>query len=121
MIVGQISGNNLEARVPLVVLNKGKTITVDFLVDTGFSGHMAVPLSVVEALNLEYQDLQRGILADGKRSLFDTVDLCVYWNDRPVVVRAQVLGEPLIGTRMLSGHSIQAEWQQGGEIRLSKI
>lgn len=81
---------------------------------------MGVPLSVVETLSLEYQDLQRGILADGKRSLFDTVDLCVYWNDRPVIIRAQVLGEPLIGTRMLNGHTIQAEWRQEGEIRLTK-
>lgn len=78
MIVGQISSENLEAKVRLAVVNKGKSIEIEFVIDTGFSGYIAVPLSVVETLNLEYQDLQRGILADGKRGLFDTVDLCVF-------------------------------------------
>ena len=120
MIVGRISGENLEARVPLELVNKGKVIKVEFLVDTGFSGHLAVSESAVETLNLEYQELQRGILADGKKRLFDTVDLCVYWNEQPIILRAQVLGEPLIGTRMLNGHDIHADWKNGGEIRLTK-
>jgi clan AA aspartic protease len=120
MIVGRITGEDLEARVRLELLNKGKTTEVDFLIDTGFSGYMAVPLTIVESLDLEFQDLQRGIMADGRRGFFDTVDLCVIWHDQPIIVRAQVLGEPLIGTRMLKGHSVQANWQHGGEVRLTK-
>ena len=48
-------------------------------------------------------------------------DVCVIWDDQPKFIRAQVLDEPLMGTRMLSGHDLQACWEVGGQFRLSLI
>ncbi len=47
--------------------------------------------------------------------------MCVIWDDQPKFIRAQVLDEPLIATRMLSGHDLQARWEVGGKLRLSLI
>lgn len=120
MIVGEIDAN-LEARVTLSLSHKERSQDVLFLVDSGFNGYLAVPQSVVSLLGLPLATVQRGITADGRVHFFDTVDVCVIWDDQPKFIRAQVLDEPLIGTRMLSGHDMQVRWEVGGDFRLSLI
>ena len=120
MIVGEIDAN-LEARVTLSLVHKERSLDVLFLVDSGFNGYLAVPQTVVNQLGLPLAMVQRGTTADGRVSFFDTVDVCVIWDDRPKIIRAQVLEEPLIGTRLLSGHDMQVRWEVGGDFRLSLI
>ena len=120
MIVGEIDAN-LEARVTRSLIHGERRLDVLFLVDSGFNGYLAVPQSVVSQLKLPLATVQRGMTADGRVSYFDTVEVCVIWDDQPKFLRAQVLDEPLIGTRLLSGHDLQARWEVGGEFRLSLI
>ena len=120
MIVGQLD-ENLQIIVPLVVVHKAATTEVAFLVDTGFNGFLSVSPELVRRLNLSVVDVQRGITADGHVGFFERVDVCVIWNDRPHTLRAQVLDEPLIGTRLLSGNDLHVRWQSGGEFRLTTI
>ena len=120
MIVGEIDAN-LEARVTLSLVHKERSLDVLFLVDSGFNGYLAVPQTVVNQLGLPLAMVQRGTTADGRVSFFDTVEVCVIWDDRPKIIRAQVLEEPLIGTRLLSGHDMQVRWEVGGDFRLSLI
>ena len=120
MIVGEIDAN-LEARVTLSLIHKERRLDVLFLVDSGFNGDLAVPQSVVKQLSLPLATVQRGATADGRVSYFDTVDVSVIWDDQPKAIRAQVLDEPLIGTRLLRGHDLQARWEVGGRVRLSLI
>ena len=120
MIVGEIDAN-LEARVTLSLIHKERRLDVLCLVDSGFNGDLAVPQSVVKQLSLPLATVQRGATADGRVSYFDTVDVSVIWDDQPKAIRAQVLDEPLIGTRLLRGHDLQARWEVGGRVRLSLI
>ena len=120
MIVGRIDGN-IEARVTLSILHRGTKEDISFLVDSGFNGHLAIPESVVRQLNLPLATVQRGATADGRVSYFDTVDVCVIWDGKPTNVRAQVLDEPLIGTRMMRGFDMQVRWEVGGEIQLTPV
>lgn len=120
MIVGEIDAN-FEARVTLSLIHKERSLDLQFLVDSGFNGYLAVPQSAVNQLSLPLATVQRGATADGRVSYFDTVDVGVIWDDQTKVIRAQVLDEPLIGTRMLRGHDLQARWEVGGNFRLSLI
>jgi hypothetical protein len=65
--------------------------------------------------------VQRGITADGRTGFFDTVEVQVIWHGRPLVLRAQVLDETLLGTRLLNGNEFVVNWEVGGEVRLSEI
>jgi clan AA aspartic protease len=103
MIRGHID-EDLQAIVPLDVLHKTKTETIEFLVDTGFTGFLALPPPLVRKLGLSVIDIQRGMTADGRVGYFETVDVCILWHDQPKVLRAPVLDEPLIGTRLLKSH-----------------
>ena len=120
MIEGNLD-ENLQLLLPLTILHKAKTHNLSFLVDTGFNGYLSVSPELVQELNLAIVDVQRGITADGRVGFFERVDVCVIWNERPCVIRAQVLDEALIGTRLLDGYDLSVRWEAGGEFRLSPI
>ena len=120
MIIGKID-ENLEARVELRVISGEQTHRVEFLVDTGFNGYLALPMSLVSSLELPLGEVQRGITADGRIGFFDTVRVQIIWHDQPLSSHAQVLDEPLIGARLLHGHELNASWIPNGVIRLIKL
>lgn len=68
MIEGRID-SNLEAIIELDIQHAGAIHRQRFLVDTGFNGFIAVPLSLVHTLGLKLLDVQAGITADGRRKL----------------------------------------------------
>ncbi|MBI2479793.1 MAG: clan AA aspartic protease [Planctomycetia bacterium] len=119
MITGRID-ENLEARIELQIVHKNATEAVEFLVDTGFNGHIAIPLPLVERFELRLGAVQTGITADGRMGFFDTVEVQVIWHGRPLILKAQVLDEPLIGTRLLAENELFANWRVGGEFRLTQ-
>jgi clan AA aspartic protease len=120
MITGKID-ENLEARMTLRVCQHDRHEDVEFLVDTGFNGFIAIPISLVRRLRLQLGAVQSGITADGRSGYFDTVSIELLWHEVPISVLAQVLDEPLIGTRLLLGNSLSADWIVGGSIRISPL
>ena len=119
MIVARVN-DNFDAHVQLELLHNGTTHSVRFVMDTGFNGYLSVTPQMVRSLNLEIIDVQDGVLADGRRDVFETVDIVVNGLDETRKIRAQVLGEPMLGTRMLNGCEIQCIWKSGSEITISK-
>ena len=117
MIMGRID-ENLEARIRLSVKVGSNTDEIDFLLDTGFNGHLAVTPALVETLGLELQEVQSGITADWRLGYFETVDLDVVWHGRETTVRAQVLDEAMLGTRMLKGCELVGAWNAGGVVSI---
>jgi clan AA aspartic protease len=117
MITGYID-ENLEARTKLQVVHLDNARDVDFLVDTGFNGYLAINESLMKQLGLQPGAVQRGITADGRLGFFDTVEVQIIWHERPLVLLAQILDEPLIGTRLLAGNELFADWNIGGQFRV---
>ncbi len=111
---------NFDAHVQLELLHNGVIHPVRFVVDTGFNGYLSVTNEFQRSLNLEVIDIQDGVLADGRRDVFETVDIVVNGLDGPRKIRAQVLGGPMLGTRMLNGCQIHGIWKPGLEITISK-
>ncbi len=120
MIEGRID-SNLEARIQVQVMTTGGIKEVEFLVDTGFNGFIAVPISLVREFSLPLGAVQSGVTADGRAGYFDTVTIEFLWHGSAISHRAQVLDEPLIGTRLLRGNAVSAEWIAEGRFHLSRL
>ena len=58
---------------------------------------------------------------DGRESFFDTVEITVLWHDEARTVQAQILDEALIGTRILRGSRIQADWVRDGTFLVEQL
>lgn len=77
MITGKID-RNLEAKIKLQVVNQDRFEEVEFLVDTGFNGFVAVPFSLVQRLKLELGAVQSGVTADAGR------DTSILWRSSSI-------------------------------------
>ena len=119
MIEGWID-SNLEAIIELDIQHDGAIHRQRFLVDTGFNGFIAVPQSLVHKIGLKLLDVQADITADGRASYFDTVEITVLWHNEPHT-QAQILDEALIGTRLLRGSQVQADWVRDGIFLVQQI
>ena len=120
MIEGRID-MNLEAFIELDVLLERATTPQRFLVDTGFNGFISVSQELVDQLGLKLLDVQEGITADGRRGYFDTVEITVLWHGESRTMQAQILDEALIGTRLLRGSRIRADWVRDGTFVVEPI
>lgn len=118
MAAGRIDAN-LEAHLELSVRSGSTFRNIEFLLDTGFNGYLSVTPSLVKSRGLELQDAQSGITADGRIGYFATVDLTFLWQGRETTVRAQILDEAMLGTRMLKDCELHAEWIVDGVVSIN--
>jgi predicted aspartyl protease len=65
-----IVGRNCEATIRLVVGNtNSQRQTIDALVDTGFTGFLTLPLSIITRINLRLYRQEAGTLGDSSTQL----------------------------------------------------
>lgn len=67
-----IVDRNCEATIRLVVGNtNSQRQTIDALIDTGFTGFLTLPLSVINSINLRLYRREAGTLGDDSICIFD--------------------------------------------------
>lgn len=67
-----IVDENCEATIRLVVGNSSlQRQVVDALIDTGFTGFLTLPVSVLASINLQPYRREAGTLGDGSSCIFD--------------------------------------------------
>jgi predicted aspartyl protease len=69
MIRGKVT--RFKARISLEVRGGDKRLTIEAAVDTGFNGMLALPLDVIDTLDLPWKSEGSGVLADGRVSYHD--------------------------------------------------
>ena len=121
MIAGGIR-DGIEIIVPLELFDAGnQRQQIDFVLDSGFTGYLSLSLDIVRRLGFSPRGTQEGKLADGSVSFCQLVTVTVIWNGIPRRLEAQILGEPLIGTRLLKGFELRAEFVPNGEVTISEL
>lgn len=121
MITGVFS--DYEARVSLVVLGPGgEEQGVAAIIDTGFSGFLSLPVSVVEALGLPWLGRGQALVGDGSHQAFDLYRATVIWGDEPRSVQvASTETEPLLGVSMLYGHDLRIQVIEDGAVAIEAL
>ena len=121
MIAG-IVRDEIEMIVPLELFDaQGTPNVIHFVLDSGFTGYLALSPSNVRDLGLAPKGLQSGFLADGTAVAMRLVEVHVNWHGTAQKVDAQILGEPLIGTRMLKGSELRAKFEPSGEVTINEL
>jgi clan AA aspartic protease len=92
-------------------------LTVEFILDTGFDGDLALPSRILGQLNTRplFRTLRR--LGDGSLLECPVYELELEWHDESRTVEVLVLeNNPLIGTLLLEGCHIDIDMTEGGEV-----
>lgn len=119
-----IRGAVTAGRVPVVRLKVrgpgGAEADVDLVVDTGFTGALVLPASVVAALGLTWRSGGTAVLADGSTQQTDFYEAELEWGAGWLAVVAMSVGpESLLGMRLLAGHRLVVEGDPGGAVEIA--
>jgi predicted aspartyl protease len=77
MMIGNVNANR-EAIVQLAVLGENqKNQGIKAVIDTGYTGFLTLPSSVITALELPWYMQQEGILGDGSLCMFNVYEALV--------------------------------------------
>ncbi|MBC8134342.1 MAG: hypothetical protein H8F28_00465 [Fibrella sp.] len=104
-------------RVEVALPADGESLAVEFVLDTGFNGDLALPQRVVQRLCATMQPAQLHRMANGDVFTTPTYLLDIPWLGRTRTVEVIALeGNPLLGTGLLLGTQITIDAVAGGEV-----
>ena len=120
MITGHVSADR-EAIVRLTVrMVDGEELEIDLIVDTGYTGWISLPSTLISQLGLPWRRRGRGLLADGSETIFDIYEAAVIWDSqlRRVWVD-EINAAPLAGMALLDGHELTIQVWTGGNVTIA--
>ncbi len=117
MIEGEVN-SAYEAIIPLSLQGPaGRTQQVEAVIDTGFTGFLTLPPSLVAELGLVFRGTSEATLADGSGVSFDAYDATVLWEGDPrVVLVDEADTTPLVGMLLLDRHNLNIDVESGGRV-----
>jgi clan AA aspartic protease len=118
-----IVDQNCEATIRLVVGNaNSQRQMIDAVIDTGFTGFLTLPFSVLVDLNLRAYRREEGILGDGSTCIFDVYRGLVIWDGelRRIDINESDT-EPLVGMSLLYGYRMQLDAIEGGTVTIQAL
>ena len=101
---------------------RGRRQEIEAVVDTGYTGWLTLPPTVIAALNLRWRSLGRGVLADGSVSAFDVYQAKVVWDGRvrPVFVD-EFAATLLVGMALLRGRELKVQVRARGKVTIKRL
>ncbi len=118
-----IINQNCEATIRFVVGDAGlQRQTIDAVIDTGFTGFLTLPLTVITSLNLRLYSREEGTLGDGSTCVFDVYSGFVIWDGafRRIDVNAAET-DPLVGMSLLYGYRVRLDTIEGGTVTIQSL
>jgi clan AA aspartic protease len=114
---------NCEAMLPIVVGRDNKPRQmVEALIDTGFTGFLSLPLSMIESLELPWIFSDSVTLGDGSEVIFQMYRAIVIWDGQfKVVDVAASESEPLLGMSLPYGFKLQIEAVERGTVTIEAM
>ncbi len=117
MIVGHVNALR-EAIIPLAVRGpSGDALSLNAVVDTGFTHHLTLPPKLVRELQLPFAGTIDFELADGSESEFDVYFGEVQWDGQwQEIVVAAANGGALVGMDLMQDRHLHIEVREGGRV-----
>ena len=121
MMQGYVNAN-CEAIISVVIKNGSKLKSVNAVIDTGFTGFLSLPATIITELDLAWSYRERATLGDGSETLFDIYDATVIWNGQLREIEISSADtDPLVGMSLLRGYRLQVDTIEGGLVSISSL
>ena len=101
-----------DAVVDILIAGPAAQQVVPCVIDTGFTGTLALPTSLVQQLGLRRRGVSAATLADGSQVVLDRYTADVDWlgSRRRVRIYATAGRTPLVGVRLLRPHRLLIDY-----------
>jgi clan AA aspartic protease len=120
MIEGLVSGRRMLVPVTFR-LSQQPDFAIEFMIDSGFAGFLTLPTAAVAALNLPFRYQMLASLADNSSIVANVYTATIVWEGQARRVEVFAMGKrPLLGTSLLDGFRLDAEFNEGGPVRIMR-
>jgi clan AA aspartic protease len=122
MIIGNVNTSR-EAVIQLAVMGENKQKQgIRAVIDTGYTGFLTLPSTIITNLGLTWYMQQEGILGDGSLCMFNVYEASVIWDGQ---IRSVEINEseadPLIGMGLLEGFELKIQGIAGGLVTITGL
>src|SRR5579862_287713 len=121
MMVGSVRARHVL--LPVTFRLSGlPNVTLEFVVDTGFTGLLTLPPDAVTAMGLPFLHRIPVQLADGSYVEVAIHSATIVWKDIEAEVRVLETGtRPLLGTALLDGSELLAQFREDGLVTVDDL
>jgi len=114
---------SLDVTISLILhSSSGEEHGIEAIVDTGFTGHLTLPLELIEAMALPWLSRGHALLADGSLHVFDVYIGTLTWNGQVRTVEVDEADtDPLVGMELLRNHSLSVDVVEDGPVRIEAL
>lgn len=122
MITGIVNARyEMVIKVP-VQNSAGQEQEVEAVLDSGFTGSLTLPPSLIASLNLPWRSRSSAILANGNVEQFDIHVATIVWDCRPRPILIQAIDNiPLLGMALLRDYDLRARVTVGGSVQIEAV
>ena len=112
-----------EATIPLVLRDPaGVRLTVNALIDTGFSGPLALSRAILATIGASWHSEGQAVMGDGTFKRFDFFSVEVEWQGAWRSVLAwEVSGDALLRMELIAGHELRIAAKPGGIVEITPL
>ena len=109
---------NLHALLTIAFRLPGRQdVPIEFVIDTGFTDQLTLPIEAIAAMNLPLLALIPADLADGSTIEMSMYEATILWHGLERHVRVLAAGSrSLLGTRLLENFDLYVQFREGGRV-----
>jgi clan AA aspartic protease len=121
VISGIVTNRNATVALTFLLPN-GSTISIEFVIDTGFTGELCLPLEAVSLMGLTFRHDTFANLADNSEVSLPLHEATVLWDgmERDVLVIATGR-RPLLGTALLDEQELVIQFTEEGLVTINEL
>ena len=120
MMTGVVNAH-LEALVRLTVRGPGgQEQEIEAVIDTGFSGSLTLPPSLIASLDLAWRSRSSAVLANANIEQFDVYAATVIWDGQPRSIMVQAIDNVPLGMALLIGYDLRVRVNVGGVVEIQE-
>jgi clan AA aspartic protease len=122
MIIGNVNIRR-EAVVQLAVFGESQQRQgIKAIIDTGYTGFLTLPSTIITTLGLTWYMQQEGILGDGSFCMFDVYEASVIWDGQVRTIEInESEADPLVGMSLLEGYELKIQAIAGGLVTITAL
>ena len=121
MMTGSVRSLHILLPVTLRLLRL-PNVTIEFVVDTGFTGMITLPPAAVATMGFPFLHRIPAQLADGSFVEVAIHSATIVWKGLEVEARVLATGErPLLGIGLLEGSELIAQFRDGGLVTVEDL
>lgn len=104
------------------LLPNGSNISIEFVIDTGFTGELCLPLEAVSLMGLTFRHDIPANLADNSEVFLPLYEAIIFLDGEEREVLVIATGRrPLLGTALLDEQELVIQFTEGGLVTIEEL